>query len=81
MAPAARLWYTPERACGVSPCAKLATALSRLSYNALHKVGLACWHTVIECIYIYIMGMDEDEGMDQHLRQGVVQPRHGGRQT
>ena len=31
MAPAARLWYTPERACGVSPCTKLATALSKKS--------------------------------------------------
>ena len=31
MAPAARLWYTLERACGVSPCTKLATALSKKS--------------------------------------------------
>ena len=30
-APAARLWYTLERACGVSPCTKLATALSKKS--------------------------------------------------
>ena len=31
MAPAARLWYTLERACGVSPCTKLAKALSKNS--------------------------------------------------